>query len=115
MIESAVEKLLPTLNHMKQRPNVWFHEGAYLEGLYTFLLGYSMSAKDHADLQVFALGPDFARWLVAEKGFTGEPALPWPTIVRENCANDDEGFQRAFELISEYNDWPQIDGDLTKF
>lgn len=115
MIESPVEKLLPTLNHMKNRPGTWFRQDGFLEGLYTFLLGYSISAIDHSDLETFALGADFAQWLVGPKGFCGEASLAWGEIVRLNEPDDEAAFQLALNLISEYKEWPEIDGDLTKF
>ena len=106
---------MPTLNHMKSRPGVWFREGSYLDGLYCFLLGYSVSAENHADLKVFALGPDFSRWLLDCKGLTGDNTMPWAEILYQNCDGDEAGFNTALQLISEFNDWPEIDGDLTKF
>lgn len=115
MIDKAVEKLLPTLNHMKKNPGMWFQESALLEGLYGFWLGYSISAKDLANLKVFELGPPFTRWLVDEKSMKGDNTQPWSEILRQNAIDDRAAYDLFFELLSEYNDWPQIDGDLAKF
>ena len=114
-IDDAVAKLLPTLNHMRVRPGMWFREGSYMEGFYAFLLGYSVSASDHVDLKVFELGPGFTRWLVEEKELKGESTQPWSEIMRQNALTDEAAFAMSFDLISEYNDWPKIDGDLAKF
>ena len=115
MIDDAVAKLLPTLNHMRIRPGMWFREDSFVEGLYGFLLGYSISAQDHLDLKVFELGPGFSRWLVESKQLKGQSSQPWSEILRQNAENDAEAFDLVLDLLSEYKGWPEIDGDLTKF
>ncbi|MEO0415069.1 MAG: hypothetical protein AAF226_08975 [Verrucomicrobiota bacterium] len=108
-----VAKLLPTLNHMKFRPEMWFREGNYLDGIYAFMLGYAIAAEDHIDKNTFELGPVFSRWLVDDKELIGQANQVWSDILRENYAGDIACFESFFSLLSEFKDWPEITGDLT--